>query len=177
MRNPLQEQLLKAGLVKKDKAAQIVREQARLRRAKAAPAADRVDVDQLQNQRAEHDRALAAEHNAQLRAGEQRAQARQIVATHQVKSEGDIAYRFTDDGKIKDVLVSPAQRAQLAAGALVIVRHDASYALLLRPAADMIHLRDATLVVLDHARSESLCADDGDDAYYAQFSVPDDLTW
>src|SRR5690606_2685322 len=132
--------LLKAGLIKKDKAARIVREQTRQRRAKA-PVADRVDVDQLQSERAEHDRALAAEHNAQRRAGEQRAQARQIIASHQVKSEGEIAYRFTDGDKIKDVLASAAQRAQLAAGALVIVRHDTSYALLPRLAADMIYAR------------------------------------
>ncbi len=158
MRNPLQEQLLKAGLVKKDKAAQIVREQARQRRAKAAPSADRVDAQQV-------------------RASEQRAQARQIIASHQVQREGEIAYRFTDGGKIKDVLVSEAQRAQLAAGELVIVRHDPSYALLLRPAADMIYARDATLMVLDHARTASPNSDGNDDAYYAQFPVPDDLTW
>lgn len=177
MRNPLQEQLLKAGLVKKDKAAQIVREQARQRRAKAAPSADRVDAQQLQAERAEHDRALSAGHNAQVRASEQRAQARQIIASHQVQREGEIAYRFTDGGKIKDVLVSEAQRAQLAAGELVIVRHDPSYALLLRPAADMIYARDATLMVLDHARTASPNSDGNDDAYYAQFPVPDDLTW
>ena len=177
MRNPLQEQLLKAGLVKKDKAAQIVRQQALLRRAKAAPGADRVDTQQLQNERAEHDRALAAEHNAQLRASEQHAQARQIIASHQVKGEGEIAYRFTDRGKIRDVLVSAAQRAQLAAGALTIVRRDTTYALLLRPAADMIYARDATLIVLDHARPDEPGGGNSDDAYYAQFSVPDDLIW
>lgn len=177
MRNPLQEQLLKAGLVKKDKAAQIVREQAKLRRAKTAPSADRVDAQQLQLERAEHDRALAAEHNAQLRASEQHAQARQIIASHQVKSEGEIAYRFTAGDKIKDILVSEAQRAQLAAGALVIVRHDATYALLLRPAAEMIYARDAALIVLDHAQSETASNDGDDDAYYARFTVPDNLTW
>ncbi|MEO5812569.1 MAG: DUF2058 domain-containing protein [Rhodanobacter sp.] len=177
MRNPLQEQLLKAGLVKKDKAAQIVREQATLRRAKVAPGADRVDAQQLHNARAERDRALAAEHNAQRRASEQHAQARQIIASHQITSAGEIPYRFTDGGKIKDLLVSAAQRAQLAAGTLVIARHDATWALLLRSAAEMVYARDPALVVLDHARPEDQHENASDDAYYAQFSVPDDLTW
>ncbi len=175
-RNPLQEQLLKAGLVKKDKAAQIVREQAKQRRAKA-PAVDRVDVQQLQAEHAEHDRLLAAERNAQLRANEKRAQARQIIATHQVKREGELVYRFTVSDRIKEVLVNESQRAQLAVGALVLVEHEQGFALLPRAAADMIYARDKTLIVLDHAQSPGTHADVDDDPYYAQFPVPDDLTW
>jgi len=38
MRNPLQEQLLKAGLVKKSKVAEVAREQAKQRHGKAPPA-------------------------------------------------------------------------------------------------------------------------------------------
>lgn len=175
MRNPLQEQLLKAGLIKKDKAAQIVRQQANQRRAKAPAAEDQVDALKLQAERAEHDRALSAERNAQLHANEQRAQVRQIIASHQVKREGEIAYRFTDGDKIKDMLVSEPQRAQLAAGALVIVRNDQTYALLQRPAADMIYARDATQIVLDHGDSETSA--DPDDTDYSEFKVPDDLIW
>ena len=93
MRNPLQDQLLKAGLVKKSKAAQIVREQARQRHGKTpAPAeAEKVDTRQLQAERAERDRALAAERNAQARANETRAQVRQIVEANKVKRDGEIA--------------------------------------------------------------------------------------
>ena len=177
MRNPLQEQLLKAGLVKKDKAAQIIRQQAKQRRAGSGTDADKVDVQRLQAERAEHDRALAAAHNAQVRASEQHVQARQIIASHQVKNEGEIAYRFTDGDRIKEVLVSAAQRAQLAAGELIVVRYEQTFALLPRVAADMIYARDATLIVLDHAQSERSGGDDNDDAYYARFAVPDDLTW
>ncbi|MEO7066830.1 MAG: DUF2058 domain-containing protein [Rhodanobacter sp.] len=177
MRNPLQEQLLKAGLIKKDKAAQIVRQQANQRRAKAPAAPDHVDALKLQAERAEHDRALSAERNAQLRANEQRAQVRQIIASHQVKREGDLAYRFTDGDKIKDIFVSEPQRAQLAAGALVIVRDEQSYALLQRPAAAMIYARDATQIVLDHGDPEASVSTDPDDAQYSEFKVPDDLIW
>ncbi|MFC5741763.1 DUF2058 domain-containing protein [Dyella tabacisoli] len=178
MRNPLQEQLLKAGLVKKGKVAEVVREQAKQRQGKAPAAAnpEQVDAKQLQAERAERDRALAAERNAQAHVNELRAQIRQIVETNKVKREGEIDYRFTDNDKIKSLLVNDLLRAQLAKGILVIARHDEGYELLPRAAAEKIYARDAAMIVLDHARDQA--TDSGsDDEYYKQFQVPDDLTW
>lgn len=179
MRNPLQDQLLKAGLVKKHKLAEAVREQDRQRHAKkpAPPSAEQVDTQRLQAERAERDRALSAQRNAQARAAELRAQVRQIVESHKVPREGEIAYAFTDDGKIRNVLVNEALRAQLAKGALVIVRHDAGYALLPRAAAQKVAERDASMIVLDHGRDGSGGDPGEDDDYYKQFAVPDDLIW
>lgn len=178
MRNPLQEQLLKAGLVNKAKAAQVVREQAKKHKGKAPVAAspEQIDAQRLQAEKAERDRAIAAERNAQLRLNEARAQARQIIEVHKVKREGEIAYRFTDGDKIRDVLVNEALRAQLAAGVLVIVRNGESYELLPRVAADKVRERDAAMIVLDHGHTES-SNNDADDEYYKQFEVPDDLIW
>ena len=179
MRNPLQEQLLKAGLVNKAKAAQVVREQAKKHKGKgpAAPSAEETEARRLQAEKAERDRALAAERNAQARAHEARAQVRQIVEAHKVKREGEIAYRFTDGDKIRDVLVNEALRAQLASGTLVVVRHDQGYELLPRVAADKVVERDAAMIVLDHGRAEAGSVNADDDEYYRQFQVPDDLTW
>jgi uncharacterized protein len=179
MRNPLQEQLLKAGLVKKSKVAEVVREQNRQRHSKAAPSEtpDQIDARRLQAERAERDRALAAERNAQARANEQRAQVRQIVECHKVASAGEIDYRFTDGDKIRSVLVNTALRAQLAKGALVIARHDSGYALIPRAAADKVRERDPAMIVLDHASAQPADTQDGDDDHYRQFQVPDDLIW
>ncbi|OOG66344.1 nucleoprotein/polynucleotide-associated enzyme [Rhodanobacter sp. B04] len=178
MRNPLQEQLLKAGLVNKNKVAQVVREQTKQRQGKApvAPATEQVDAQRLQAERAERDRALAAERNAQARANEQRIQIHQIVESHKQKREGEIAYRFTDGDTIRSVLVNEALRAQLASGTLVVVRHDQGYELLPRAAADKVYARDAAMIVLDHGRSTA-AGNDNDDEYYKQFQVPDDLIW
>lgn len=179
MRNPLQEQLLKAGLVNKARAAQVVREQANKHKGKAPAAAspEQMDARRLQAEKAEHDRALSAERNTLARAGEARAQIRQIVEAHKVKREGEIAYRFRDGDTIRDVLVNASLRAQLAAGTLVIVRHDPGYELLPRVAAEKIRERDATMIVVDHGRSETRQGDGTDDEYYKQFEVPDDLIW
>jgi uncharacterized protein YaiL (DUF2058 family) len=179
MRNPLQDQLLKAGLVKKSKVAQVAREQAKQREGKApaAPSEEQVNAQRLLAERAERDRALAAERNAQVRVSEQRAQARQIIETHKIKREGELDYRFTDGDKIKSVLVSEALRSQLASGLLVIARHDRGYELLSRAAAEKVHARDPSLIVLDHARGEASSGSNVDDEYYKQFEVPDDLIW
>lgn len=179
MRNPLQEQLLKAGLVNKTKAAQVVREQTKQRHSKspAAPATEQVDTQRLQAERAERDRAIAAERNAQARASEQRAQIRQIVESHKVKREGEIVYRFTDGKAIKSLQVNEPLRAQLATGSLVIVRHDQGYELPPRTAAEKIYARDDSMIVLDHGRQGESSAESDDDAFYKQFEVPDDLVW
>lgn len=179
MRNPLQEQLLKAGLVNKAKAAQVVREQAKKKKGKgpATPSAEQLEAQRLQQEKAERDRALAAERNAQRQIGEARAQVLQIVESHKIPREGELAYRFTDGDKIKDVLVTESLRAQLADGSLVIVRHHGGYELLPRTAADKVYARMPDMIVLDHGSSAEGTDAGEDDEYYSQFVVPDDLVW
>src|SRR3546814_11470899 len=108
MRNPLQEQLLKAGLVNKAKAAQVVREQAKKHKGKgpAAPSAEQLEVQRLQAEKAEHDRAIAAARNAQARVHEAHAHIRQHVATHQFKREGEITYRLTAADRTRNKLAN-----------------------------------------------------------------------
>jgi len=179
MRNALQDQLLKAGLAKKSKVDQIAREQAKQRQHKVAPAADleRADADQLRREHAERDRALQAERNAQARAQEQRAQARQIIEQNRLPIEGDSDYRFTDGKAIRSVLVTAAVRKQLAKGVLVIARIDSGYALVPRAAADKVVARDPTMIVLDHAQTPTNRAEQAEEDHYQRFVVPDDLVW
>lgn len=190
MRNPLQDQLLKAGLAKKSKLAAVVREQTKQRHAKGAPdervAAGKVDAAQLQAERVERDRLIAAERNAQAKIREAQAQVRQIVEAHALPRTGEIPYAFDDAGSIKRLMVDATQRTLLAKGALVIARHGNEYALLPRVAADKVLERDPTSIVLDHrsrdagtSASKDASQDNlvGDDAFYDQFKVPDDLVW
>lgn len=180
MRNPLQEQLLKAGLVKKGQVAQVERDQARRRQGKAPAAPDpaQVDAQRLREEKVERDRALAAERNAQARQAELRAQARQIVATQRIAASGDSPYHFTDGGVIRALAVDTAQRGQLARGALVIVRDGEGHALLPRAAADKVRERAPDLLVVDHGQAAAAGPQDpAMDEYYRRFPVPDDLVW
>lgn len=179
MRNPLQDQLLKAGLVKKAQVAQVAREQAKQRQGKAPPApnAQQLEAERARAERVERDRALAAEQNAKARAHEQRAQLRQIIDTQRVPAKGELDYRFVDGDAIRSLHVDTALRAQLASGALVIVRFDDGYALLPRAAGEKVRARDPEAIVLDHAATSAAAPATDDDAYYARFKVPDDLIW
>ena len=180
--NPLQEQLLKAGLVKKSKVAQVAREQDKARHGKAPADPDgiRREAERVREEKVARDRALAAERKAQAHAAELRAQARQIIQDKKVPRSGDSEYRFTADGAIRTLQVNDELRRKLSAGVLVIARLDDRYELLPRAAGDKVRERDASLVVLDHglpAGSETAAPSSEDDAYYAQFKVPDDLVW
>ncbi len=179
--NPLQEQLLKAGLVKKSQVSQAAREQVKARHGKApvAPSESQREAERLRAEKAERDRALEAERKARAHAQELQAQIRQIVEAHRVKREGESEYRFNDGTLIRTLLVDTLQRRQLAAGSLVIVRLGEGFELVPRAAADKIRERDAGAIVLDNgqAGSEPGSGNDDDDAYYAQFQVPDDLVW
>jgi uncharacterized protein YaiL (DUF2058 family) len=183
IRNPLQEQLLKAGLAKKSKVDQIAREQAKQRTGKAGAAGGTPqvsDTERARLEKVERDRVLSAERNAQARAAELRAQVRQIVEQHRLAPAGEIDYRFTHDGAIRSVRVTAAVRRQLAAGALVIACHDGGYAIVPRAAGDKIAARDPAMIALDHSRAPAAPAADEDDPHaehYRQFQVPDDLIW
>jgi uncharacterized protein YaiL (DUF2058 family) len=180
--NPLQEQLLKAGLAKKSKVAAVAREQHLARHVRAPAEASEIqrEAERLRDEKVERDRALAAEQKAKARVAEVRAQARQIIKDRRVPRTGDSDYRFTADGAIRSLLVNEDLRRQLSSGALVIARLDDSYELLPRAAAEKVRERDAGMIVLDHgqaAGSTPAATTDEDDAYYAQFKVPDDLVW
>ncbi len=180
--NPLQEQLLKAGLVKKSKVAQVAREQDKARHAKGPvdPNDIQREAERVRLEKVERDRALEAERKAQGRINEMRAQARQIIQDKKVPRTGDSEYRFTADGAIRTLLVDDDLRRKLSSGVLVIARLGDRYELLPRAAGDKVRERDPALVVLDHgqaAGSEPAAASSEDDAYYAQFKVPDDLVW
>lgn len=178
--NPLQEQLLKAGLVKKSKVSEVARAQhlAKHARAAAGPSEIALEAERARVEKVEKDRALAAEHKAQSRIAELRAQARQIIEDKQEPGAGDSDYRFNAGGAIRTLLVSDEQRRKLASGALVIARLGDRYLLLPRAAGDKVRERDAGMIVLDHGTgSKPAAATSEDDAYYAQFQVPDDLVW
>ncbi|UXI68931.1 DUF2058 domain-containing protein [Tahibacter amnicola] len=180
--NPLQEQLLKAGLVKKSKVAEVAREQNKARHAKASatPSEIQLEAERARAEKVERDRALEAERKAQARTAELRAQARQIIEDKKVPRSGESEYRFSVDGAIRTILVNDDLRKRLSSGALVIVRVGDRFELLPRMAADKVRERDAALIVLDHGQNtndEPAAATSDDDAYYAQFKVPDDLIW
>lgn len=186
--NALQEQLLKTGLAKKSKAAEAAREQEKARRGEVPSAAAEIqrEAERAREEKIERDRALAAAQKAEAQAKALKAQARQIIRDKRVALTGGIEYRYPIDGAIRSLLVDEVARRQFANGQLVIVRADDGVAALPRLAADKVRERAPEWIVLDnrtggdddHGGSDaSGVGNPEDDAYYAQFTVPDDLVW
>jgi len=177
--NPLQEQLIKAGLAKKSKVAAAAREQLKQAKAGAGPSEIALEAERARAEKVARDRALEAERKAQARTAELRAQVRQIIQDKKLPRTGELDYRFTADGAIRSLRVDDDQRRKLASGALVIARFGDGYELLPRAAGLQVRERDADAIVLDHGLPTDTAAETSseDDAYYAQFQVPDDLMW
>ena len=175
----LHEQLLKAGVVDKKKVKQVVQEktkQKKIERQTGTQSVDEVRLAALEMQRKNAER--ARELNAQRDAlATQKAITAQIVQmvqqNRQSKGNGDIAYNFSHDNKIKRMYVSAAVQAHLVAGRLVIVCQGETAELVPKVIADKIAERDPSMVVRVVKASSEPEADDP----YAEFKVPDDLMW
>lgn len=178
MRNPLQEQLLKAGLVKKGKLAEVAREQTRARHGKqpAKPTESQREAERVRQEKAERDRELAQSRNVEARQRELRAQARQLIKDGHVAARGERAYRFEADGAIRNLLVDDSQARELGSGALVIARLDPTYVLLPRAVAQRVRERDAASIVVDHGQAPATGAD-AEGYEDPKYAVPDDLVW
>ena len=175
----LQEQLLKAGLVDKNKVKQANHEKSKQKKVERRTGTNSVDEARIaaldtQRKNAERARELNVQRDAAAKQKAILAQISEMVQKNrQSKGAGDIAYNFTHDNKIERLYVSAAVQSHLMAGRLVIVRHGSSTELVPRIIADKISERDASLVVRVNKTSTEVDADDP----YAAFKIPDDLMW
>lgn len=179
MRNSLQDQLLKAGLVDaktlKDSNRAKDKQKKRAGRNAAELDAERRLAEQALREKAEADRALAQQQNAEARQREIAAQIAQLVRHyHQPRDGGDIPYNFADQGVIKKLYVSAHLRDQLIRGQLVIVRAAGGYELVPVACAERIRARDAGTIVVWNTPAAGQPAEDDP---YKDFPIPDDLMW
>jgi uncharacterized protein YaiL (DUF2058 family) len=175
----LQEQLLKAGLVDKNKVKKVNQDKSKQKKIERRTGTESVNEAreaalEVQRKNAERARELNAQRDAAARQKAIMAQITDMVhKNRQAKGNGDIAYNFTHGSKIERIYVSSAVQAHLMAGRLVIVRLGDATELVPRVIADKIAERDAALVVRVNKTSTAIDADDP----YAAFQIPDDLMW
>jgi uncharacterized protein YaiL (DUF2058 family) len=147
--NPLQAQLLKAGLVSKKQVSQVKQEQYQNRKQKE-PVKAAVSM-------AEH--AAAAQRSRELnhklaeekRQHELQAQVKQLIETNQLKRDGrGSPYYFAVQGKIDRICVAEDMAEQLSRGLLAIVRCKDSVEVVPAKAARQIAERDPAAVLVLH---------------------------
>lgn len=175
----LQDQFLKAGLISKKKVNQAKQDQNNQKKEERRTGVKAVDDVRLaaveaQRKQAERARELNAQRVAAAREKEIAAQIAQMVQqSRQSKGNGDIAYNFTYENKVKRIYVSAAVQTHLTAGRLVIICQGEAVDLVPKVVADKIAERNPGIVVRVNKASKDVEADDP----YADYQIPDDFTW
>ncbi len=179
MANSFGDQLLKAGLVSKDKLNKAKKSKYRQKKAdsnkgsevasEAAEAARRVAAE-----KAARDRELNRQQKEAVERKAVEAQVRQLIEINRLPREGgEVGYNFQDGTAIKKLFVSEEIHEKLGRGLLAIVRFDSGYEVIPSVVADKIKLRDESCIV-SNAETQP---ENVDDDPYADYKVPDDLMW
>lgn len=180
MANSLQQQLMKSGLANKKQANRAKQERrADANRAKRKGEVLETPTDRarrLLGEQAEKDRKLAAQQQAKLHEKEIAAQIKQLITNGRLeRDQGDQAYQFVLNSKIKKLYVTAQQHRQLVNGQIALVAAgNEIFELVPTVVAEKIRQRDDSIVlVLNERQSEQ----DADDDPYADYPIPDDLMW
>ncbi|MDG1938194.1 MAG: DUF2058 domain-containing protein [Pseudomonadales bacterium] len=178
----LQDQLLNAGMVDKKKAKKIEKE--KRKQAKQLPKGQKLaNESREQAQQALNEKVLRDKETSRVQqeAAEIKAIAAQIKQLIEVnrldRSQGDIAFQFVDDKKIKKMHISAVFQNQLGKGQIAIVKIGEHYELVPTVVAEKIKQRDESFVVMLNESNSSDTNEAVEDDPYADFKIPDDLMW
>lgn len=182
MAKSLQDQLLNLGLVDENRVKKARNDKHKQNTQKGKNKPGTVDEHKLQAQKAqaekaERDRQLNQQRKEEAERQAVAAQIKQLIEAHrQPKNDGDVAYNFIDNSKVKRIFVSEATREQIAHGKLAIVRLNKQYEIVPSEIAEKIRIRNEKSVVFYNDPQQSASKDGGEDPY-ADYKIPDDLIW
>lgn len=178
----LQEQLLKAGVADKSKAKQ-ARADKRKKKKQKQPQSNEalLAAQQAAEAKKAKDKALNAAQNALKEERSIAAQVKQLISLNkQSRKGGEVVLNFTHDSKIKRMYVTEALHKGVLAAKLAVVLLDEEYELVPIQVADKIQQRSPdTVVYVAEVGSQQAdqAAGSEEDDWYADFEIPDDLTW
>ena len=178
MANSFGDQLLKAGLVKRDQLNKAKKSKHKQRKQESKKVAAVNETAVAAQKVAAEKAARDSELNRQKKEADDhkaiQAQIRQLVELNRLpKDDGDVGYNFQDGSAIKKLFVSEEVHNKLQRGFLTVVRYDAGYEVIPSVVAEKIKLRDAASII----NSTPVLLEDGEDDPYADYKVPDDLMW
>lgn len=175
----LQDQLLKAGLVSKNKATQAKsaqRKQAKINRKHKIETVDdaKLAAEKQMAEQAEKAKQLNAEKNKAAEKKSIQAQIKQLIETNSQRlGKPQITFNFTDGGIIKKLDVSNEIHKHLSNGLLAIAKESDSYHLVPAKVAEKVKQRSDTAIIAISVEAAEVLEDDP----YANYQIPDDLMW
>lgn len=180
----LQEQLLKAGLVDKSKANKAKKDKQKKSRVARNTSAgvsrgEKTNAQREQAKRAERDRELNQQKQKQAELKAAFAQIKQLIEVNKIdRGAGEVDYSFIYKNKVKKIFVTDEIKKQLSAGRLAIVRlvlkSERLFEIVPAAIAKKIAQRDENAVV---QLNEKVKSGENEDDPYADYQIPDDLTW
>ncbi len=180
----LQEQLLNAGLITKQKARQANTQSKKVNKQKRSGVNVGVNLQEqikqeLQQKKAEkqaQDNVLNAQKQAQQLEKEKRLRIKQILEHHQIQGVmGETEYNYTFNGKIKKLLLDAQTHKALVNGRISLCGLQEKVYLVTCETADKIAQLEPSIILVKNAKQENAKTDEED--IYAQYQIPDDLMW
>ncbi|HIG39441.1 MAG: DUF2058 domain-containing protein [bacterium] len=177
----LQDQLKSAGLVT-DKQIRKAKKGMHRQQMRVKQGVEVDEVKQAAEQTLADKQHRDREQNEQLNQAAQaralQAQIKQLIEVNSQRQDGDVAYNFTEQNKIKKIYISQLNKTQLNKGFLAIVKSGESYDLVPEQVARKIMARipetyDEVMLYLHNRTAEVVDEDDP----YKDFQIPDDLEW
>lgn len=180
MGGSLQDQLLKAGAVSKQKAQNAnskLRKKHKQQNKGQTEDQAKILAEKAQAEKRVRDQALNQQRQQQAAQQAISAQIKQIIEQNRLsRDECNIAYNFLDSTKVRKIYVDEKMQRALSSGRLGIVRFDDGYELIPEGAAAKIRERDESILIPIMVATEDSADTDEDDPY-AGYQIPDDLMW
>lgn len=176
VKNALQAQLLKAGLVDNKKAKKLSKQAVHEKRTGESNEAEiKASIEHAKQEKLAKEQHIEQQKKALLQEKELKAAIVQMIAQHKIKdTDGDMVYQFIDE-KIKKVYLNQQIYNALVAGSLVIAKDQDSYAFLPKALADRINAKMEGFIIVNHSENNEATTDEEDP--YAAYVIPDDLMW
>lgn len=182
MNNLFQEQLLKAGVVNKQQVEKAKKGQHKKTKQQRHQKTNAVDETKLKAQKAKAEKAQRDRELNQRREEHARNKAtsieiNQLIINNAIKRDDkcDIGYNFEHRGKVMRLYVNANMKQQIIKGSLGIARIEGRYELIPQDIAEKIQQRNDKRVVL--FTEEPTTNTPTEDDPYADFQIPDDITW
>jgi len=179
VKNALQAQLLKAGLVDNKKAKKLSKQAVHEKRVGESNEAEikaKIEQDKLNKQA--KDLAIEQVKKSQLQEKELKSAIVQMISQHKISdTDGDISYQFIDENKIKKVYINQQIYNALVSGSLIVAKDNESYAFLPKALAERINTKMEGFIIVDNSQQTNDTATTNEEDPYAAYVIPDDLMW
>lgn len=180
MGNTLQDQLLRAGVIDKQKAQEANGKRRKKQKLKHKGAASAIEKDNesvrlAQAEKIARDRELNRKKQEEIERKAVAAQIKQLIELNRLSNEdGEARYNFVDGKSVRNIYVTEDMFLQLGRGWLSVVKFEGGYEVVPTGVADKIKERDKAAVIASN--NPDVAEEKGDDPY-ADYKVPDDLMW